>query len=91
MIYGPEPPTLADKKRVADHERLRKAFPGIDFDETTAIAHEVRHVQMPATAPLTASGEARPHPARRWLIGAHPEHTLRRLDFVACAPPRADT
>ena len=40
LIYGPEPPTHADEKREANHERLRDAFPGIDLDGTTVIAHE---------------------------------------------------
>jgi hypothetical protein len=34
LIYGPEPPTLADKQREDEHERLQKAFPVVDFDET---------------------------------------------------------
>jgi hypothetical protein len=29
-IYGPEPPTPADLKREADHERLVRAFPVVD-------------------------------------------------------------
>jgi len=31
-ICGPEPPTLADRRRERDRDRLRKAFPKIDFD-----------------------------------------------------------
>jgi hypothetical protein len=31
-MYGPEPPTPADKQRERDHERLRKAFPKVDID-----------------------------------------------------------
>jgi hypothetical protein len=27
LIYGPEPPTPADRQRKAEHERLREAFP----------------------------------------------------------------
>jgi hypothetical protein len=57
LIYGPESPTLADEKRGADHERLHKAFPGIDLDETIAIADEERHEQTP-TATLTTPVEA---------------------------------
>jgi hypothetical protein len=38
LIYGPEPPTLVDEKREADHERLRRAFPNIDIDGSIAIA-----------------------------------------------------
>jgi hypothetical protein len=34
LIYGPEPPTPADRQREAEHERLQKAFPVVDFDET---------------------------------------------------------
>jgi hypothetical protein len=37
LIYGPEPPTLDDKQREADHERLRKAFPIIDPDRAIAV------------------------------------------------------
>jgi hypothetical protein len=29
LIYGPEPPTPADRQRKAEHERLREAFPMI--------------------------------------------------------------
>jgi hypothetical protein len=31
-ICGPEPPTAADRQRERDRDRLRKAFPKIDFD-----------------------------------------------------------
>ena len=64
LIHGPEPLALADEKREADHERLRRAFPGIDFDKMIAIAEEGPHAQTQATAtiPLAASGAASPPP-----------------------------
>ena len=34
-IAGPEPPTLADRQREADHERLQRAFPKVDIDRRT--------------------------------------------------------
>jgi hypothetical protein len=37
LILGPESPTLADKKREAEHERLQEAFPGVDFEGTTIV------------------------------------------------------
>jgi hypothetical protein len=64
LIYGPEPPTPADKQREAEHERLRTAFPFIDFDGTMAVDGE-RRAQAEETpiAPPTGSGGARPRPA----------------------------
>jgi hypothetical protein len=32
MIYGPEPPTPADRQREIEKERLQRAFPAIDID-----------------------------------------------------------
>jgi hypothetical protein len=31
-IYGPEPPTSADRQREADKGRLQRAFPAIGLD-----------------------------------------------------------
>jgi hypothetical protein len=31
-LYGPEPPTLADRQRDAEHERLQRAFPSFEID-----------------------------------------------------------
>jgi hypothetical protein len=64
LIYGPEPPTLADKQREADYERLRKAFPFINLDGTIAVDEErqERAQSMPNHL-LTASGAATPPPA----------------------------
>jgi hypothetical protein len=31
-VYGPEPPTLADRQREIEKERLQRAFPAIDMD-----------------------------------------------------------
>jgi hypothetical protein len=31
-IYGPEPPTPADKQRERNRDRLREAFPKVDTD-----------------------------------------------------------
>jgi hypothetical protein len=41
-IYGPEPPTSADKQREAEHEELREAFPVIGLDGTIAVDDELR-------------------------------------------------
>jgi hypothetical protein len=64
LIYGPEPPTPADRERDAEHERLRKAFPVIDLDGRIAVDEE-RHerAQSMPNHLLTASGEAPPPPA----------------------------
>lgn len=54
LICGPEPPTPADEQREADHEHLRKAFPGVDFDGAMAV-HKERQAQAettPITSPL---------------------------------------
>jgi hypothetical protein len=32
MIYGPEPPTPADRQREIEKERLQRAFASIDID-----------------------------------------------------------
>jgi hypothetical protein len=63
LIHGSEPPTLADEKRGADHERLRSAFPNIDIDGSIAIADAGQQVQATPTAPLTTSGAGPPPPA----------------------------
>ena len=63
VIHGPELPTPADEKREADHERLRKAFPCIDLDETITIADEGQYAQLTPTTPVTASDEAPPQSA----------------------------
>jgi hypothetical protein len=60
LIYGPEPATPADKKREADHERLRKAFPDVDLDKTLAIADERQQMQVTPTTPVTASDDGPP-------------------------------
>jgi hypothetical protein len=55
LVYGPEPPTPAVKKREADHERLQKAFPVVDLDRAMDV-HEERRTQTgptPITAPLS--------------------------------------
>jgi hypothetical protein len=64
LIYGPEPPTLADRQREADYERLRTAFPEINFDRTITVDGE-RRAQAEETpiAPPTASGGVRHRPA----------------------------
>jgi len=64
LIYGPEPTTPADRQREAGHERLREAFPDVDFDETVA-PEEEQYSQPRATltTPLTAPDEAPPPPA----------------------------
>jgi hypothetical protein len=64
LIYGPEPPTAADKQPEAEHRRLRTAFPFIDLDGTIAVDEE-RHGQthsMPNNL-LTAFGAAPLRPA----------------------------
>jgi hypothetical protein len=63
VIHGPEAQTPADEKRKADRERLEKAFPNLDFDETMAVADEDWYAQAKLTAPLTASGAAPPRSA----------------------------
>jgi hypothetical protein len=63
LIYGPEPPTLADEKRDADRERLRRAFPNIDIDGSIAVADERQRVQATPTTTVTASDEAPPRSA----------------------------
>ena len=63
LIYGPEPPTLADEKREADHERLRRAFPNIDIDGSIATTDEGQQVQATPTTAVTASDEAPPRSA----------------------------
>jgi hypothetical protein len=46
LIYGPEPPTSADKQREAEHEELREAFPIIDLAGTIEVDKEPRtHVE----------------------------------------------
>jgi hypothetical protein len=64
LIYGPEPPTLADRQREADYERLQKAFPVIDLDGRITVDEELheRAQSMPNHL-LTASGAATPPPA----------------------------
>ena len=37
LLYGPEPPTIADKQREAEHERLREASPVIDLEGTIPV------------------------------------------------------
>jgi hypothetical protein len=64
LIYGPQPTTPADEKREADHERLQKAFPGIDVDRTAAVADEELHTPTDATVatPRAVSGRlTEPH------------------------------
>jgi hypothetical protein len=65
LIYGPEPATPADEKREADRERLREAFPGVDFDGTTVIADKEQDAQTQErlAAPIRASGAALPRSA----------------------------
>jgi hypothetical protein len=46
-IYGPEPPTPADKQREAEHKKLGEAFPMIGLNGTIAAEDEAR------TRPLT--------------------------------------
>jgi hypothetical protein len=64
LIHGPEPSTPADKKRELDRERLRKAFPKIDFGGTTAPTDEKRRAQMQAavSTPVTAASADRSVP-----------------------------
>lgn len=31
-VYGPDPPTQADRQREAEKERLQRAFPAINID-----------------------------------------------------------
>ena len=40
LIYGPEPPALANRQREAEHERLRTAFLFIDLDGSIAVGGE---------------------------------------------------
>jgi hypothetical protein len=63
MIYGPEPPTPADLKREAEHQRLHEAFPSADIDKTMTTIDEERYAQPHLTAELTASAEVRIIPA----------------------------
>jgi hypothetical protein len=64
LIYGPEPPTLADRQREADYERLRTAFPFIDLDGTMAVDKErCERAQSMPNHLLTASDAATPPPA----------------------------
>jgi hypothetical protein len=45
-LAGPEPETEADKKREAERERLRKAFPRVNFD------HKPQTVPVNEMAPV---------------------------------------
>ena len=63
LIHGPEPLTLTYEKHEADHERLRRAFPGIDVDGSIAIADEGQPGQAMPTTAVTASDEAPPRSA----------------------------
>jgi hypothetical protein len=56
VIYGPEPPTLADTQREAEHERLRTAFPFIDVDGKIAVDGK-RRAQAEAT-PITSPSQS---------------------------------
>jgi hypothetical protein len=69
LIYGPEPPTLADEKREVNHERLRRAFPNIDIDGSIAIADEGQQMRgNPRPPQLRRSMKPRPDPRRRLIV-----------------------
>jgi len=63
VIYGPEPPTPADLKREAEHQRLYEAFPSANIDKTMTTIDEEWYAQPDLTAELTASAEVRIIPA----------------------------
>jgi hypothetical protein len=55
-IYGPEPPTSADKQREAKHGRLREAFTVIDLAGTIEVDGESRtYVEPGAIGPARVS------------------------------------
>jgi len=56
LIFGPEPPTPADKQRELDHDALRKAFPVIDLDGRIR-ADEEREARVEAT-PITSRSQS---------------------------------
>jgi hypothetical protein len=63
VIYGPEPPTAADKQREAEREKLRETFPMIGLDRTIAVTGELqKHVVAKSIGPAQVSNPTEPRP-----------------------------
>jgi hypothetical protein len=63
LIHGPEPPTLADMQREAEHEKLKRAFPMIGLDGTVADDKEPQtHVETSGIVPAQVSSVTAPKP-----------------------------
>jgi hypothetical protein len=62
-IYGPEPPTPADKQREAEHERVRGALPMIGLDGTITVDEKLpTHMETGAMGPAQVSDPMLPRP-----------------------------
>ena len=62
-VWGPEPPTPADKQREAEHERLREAFPMIGLDGMIAVDGELpTNVEPGAAGAAQVSNPTEPRP-----------------------------
>jgi hypothetical protein len=94
LIYGPEPPTSADKQREAEHARLKEAFPAIGLNGTVTADGE-----LPATAETGAIGAARvsdPTPPRAGAavdrhVGWCPAFDVTGLPHVSVSASRSHT
>jgi aryl-alcohol dehydrogenase-like predicted oxidoreductase len=90
LIYGPEPPTLVDEKREADHERLRRAFPNIDIDGSIAIAEEGQQLQATPMAQAKRAGVfIAPIPGAK--SRKHIEENVRAAEIVLTAEDLAES